>query len=192
MPTPKPLKRLTTSPHKVVKVPPHTRPQPPAFQPVPSVIANASPEANAARAAGAGGRQNLYVAAKDQEIWNRAEKLAQPESLSGLVTGLLRRFVEQREAAKDRIVVESEDRDGNTIRKAFKGRMLVSEFRGELYAAQGANGGLALWRDRRGEVRDFRTYESWEDAISEDGWAEDFLSAVSSALGEDYAEEIDL
>jgi hypothetical protein len=196
MPTPKPLKRLTASPHKVVKIPPHARPQPPAFQPIPSVIASASPEANASRVAAAGGRQNLYVAAKDQDTWNRAEKLAEPESLSSLVTGLLRRFVEQREAAKDRIVVEVEDPEGNVVRKAFKGRFLVSEFYGGLNAAQGAGGGIALWREHPGQgVHEFVPYRSWEDIVlnnRDDYWPADFLSAVSSAMGEEYAEEIEL
>ena len=179
---------------RTVNFPAHARPQVPAFQPVPSVIANASPEANASRAAAVSGRQNLYVAARDQDIWSRAEKLAQPESLSGLVTKLLRRFVEQREAAKERIVIQLRDREGNVFRKAFRGRMLVTKFfvnGAEYSAAQGANGGLALWLETAGHVRDFKTYGSWEETTA-DEWQPEFLSAISSALGEDYVEEIDL
>jgi hypothetical protein len=191
----KPLKQ--TTPVKVVKVRTHARLQPPAFQP----IATAQAEANAIRVAGAGGRQNLYVAAKDQEVWNRAEKLAEPESLSSLVTRLLRRYVNQLDLARNRIVVDIEDDDQRSVRKAFKGRYLVSEFksesaRGALYAAQGAKGGIAVWWERsEGDAaKTFITYEDFDElaAGDENEWPGDFISAVSAALGEDYAEEIDL
>jgi hypothetical protein len=149
-------------------------------------------------------RRNLYVREADREVWEKAERLA--GDLSPLVSSLLRRWVEQREAARDRIVVEVEDRDGNVTRKAFRGRMLVSEFRcadpegaGVVFsAAQGAQGGLAAWSAKKGQGERagcFFTYDSFEKMADDDwpeSWPEDFLSAVSSALGEDYAEEIDL
>lgn len=147
------------------------------------------------------GRRNLYVSAQDREIWERAEKLA-PESLSALVSELLRRYVAQREASRDRIVVDFEDQAGNRQRKAFKGRMLVSEFEsaepgvmaGTKYsAAQGANGGLAIWYESGGAGGrgDFSTYVSIEEARA-GSWPEDFIAAAAIALGEDYAEEIEL
>lgn len=189
--TPRPIKRM---PSTFVKKVPHARPAPPAFQPVPS----ATPEKVATRATEAGSRQNLYVAARDLETWNRAEKLAQPDSLSGLVTSLLRRFVLQREAANDRIVVVLMDRDGIVTRKAFKGRELLPGFRsartgGWYYAAQGSQGGIAAWwsRDERGPAGPFSTYADF-DELSSDEWPDDFLSAVSAALGEEFAEEIQL
>ncbi len=152
-------------------------------------------------------RRNLYVRDADLEVWRKAEELG--GDLSPLVSQLLRRYVDQREAAKDRIVVEIEDRDGNVTRKAFKGRMLIADFQTDnpesdlgtrFLAAQGQNGGLALWTARDDKAKSFLTYESFVDAEDEDfgspadgiGWPRDFLSAVSSALGEEYAEEIDL
>ena len=156
-------------------------------------------------------RRNLYVSDEDQSVWTRAEQLAQPQSLSALVTSLLRRYIEQRQAATDRIVVEIDDSNqAGTTRKAFRGRMLVRNFRsdetqimqGTLYfAAQGAKGGLALWDSDTldGPTAALQTYDSFEEAEAEDwdtgramGWPRDFLSAISSALGEEYAEEIDL
>jgi hypothetical protein len=107
-------------------------------------------------------------------------------------------LVEQREAAAGRIVLEMHDSGGNVVRTAFKGRMLVSDYGAGLNAAQGARGGIALWVDRPGQgvwIYEFATYESWEDVILKNGdgaWPADFLSAVSSAMGEEYAEEIDL
>jgi hypothetical protein len=193
---------------KDIKLPRHARLQPPAFQPTPSQIESAAPKSNAARVAAAGSRQNLYVAGKDQDVWNRAEKLGEPESMSSLVVRLLRRFVLQREAAQERIVVDVTDHDGNTMRKGFKGRMLVSGFqdsRGpagtQYHAAQGANGGLALWwTNRDDEARGFMTYESWDELVDridpDEGddamWSQELLSVISAALGEEYIEEIHL
>ena len=196
----KPIKRLPRSAFKDIKIPAYARPEPPAFQPVPSVIADAMAEANASRAAGAGGRQNLYVAARDQETWNQAEKLAEPDSLSSLVTRLLRRYVNQLQTSKNRIVVDIETDDRYSVRKAFTGRHLVSAFpSGEVpgwwYAAQGAKGGLAAWiaMSEGDPAKSFRTYEDFDEfAADTEAWPGDFISAVSAALGEDYAEEIDL
>jgi len=98
-------------------------------------------------------------------------------------------------------VVAAKDHEDNITRKAFKGRMLVSDYLSDdpaamsgtrYYAAQGAGGGLALWsQESDGYAGRFQTYGDLSVATSED-WPTDFLSAVSSALGEEYAEEIDL
>src|SRR5262245_49340404 len=145
-------------------------------------------------------RRNLYVRNEDLEVWEKAERMA--GDLSPLVSRLLRQYVEQREAATDRIVVEVEDREGNRSRKAFKGRMLVRGFQPdepgalagwEYFAAQGAKGGLALWaeKDLDGMTDSFHPYDSFAEAESA-GWPPSFLSAISSALGEEWVEEIDL
>jgi hypothetical protein len=147
---------------------------------------------------GIGRRRNVYLSAADRILWAEAEKLAEPQSMSGLVVALLRKFVEQRQASDERIVVEVTDADGNRVRKGFRGRMLVKNFAGRLNGAQGARGGLALWAvETDGQVRFFDTYASWEDLLEKDsqeeeGWGEGFLSAISSALGEAYVEDIEL
>jgi hypothetical protein len=149
--------------------------------------------------AAAGGRQNLYVAARDQEIWDWAERLAVPESLSSLVTRLLRRYVNQLQTAKDRIVVETQEYNEYPVRKAFTGRYLVRAFGSDQgtsswFAAQGAKGGLAVWLEtQRGEpAKLFRTYPDFEAFAADAPMPRDLVSAVSAALGDDFAEEIDL
>jgi len=196
MPTHKPLKRLPRSMVKVVKAPPGSAPVLPT---VPPQVDRARAEANAARVTAAGGRQNLYVAAKDQEVWERAEKLAAPESLSSLVTRLLRRHVNQLQLAKDRIVVDIEEFNDDTVRKAFTGRHLVSAFQSEQgtsfwFAAQGAKGGIAVWLETtEGDpAKLFRTYRDFDAFAADMPMPRDLVSAVSAAMGEEYAEEIEL
>lgn len=145
-------------------------------------------------------RKNIYVRDADLDVWERAERLAQ-EPISALVSRLLGNYVQQREAVTHRIVVAAKDQADNVTRKAFKGRMLVSDYVSgdppamahvRYHAAQGAGGSLALWyQESDGHAGRFRTYDDLSAAMSE-GWPTDFLSAASSALGEEYAEEIDL
>jgi hypothetical protein len=145
-------------------------------------------------------RKNIYVRDSDLETWERAEQLAS-EPISTLVTRLLSNYVQQREMPTERIIVAVSDHGGAIARKAFKGRMLVSNYstddpavRGtRFYAAQGAAGGLALWYQHRGDgyPGGFQTYGDLGDASGKE-WPPDFLSAVSLALSEGYSEEIDL
>ena len=144
-------------------------------------------------------RKNIYVRDSDLEVWDRAEQLAS-EPISALLASLLRNYVQQREMPTERIIVAVNDHDGATTRKAFRGRMLVSNYsaddptvrRTRFYAAQGATGGLALWYQHGdGYSGGFQTYADLGDATGKE-WPLDFLSAVSLALSEGYAEEIDL
>lgn len=144
-------------------------------------------------------RKNIYVRDADLEAWDRAEQLTS-EPISALVSRLLRNYVQQREMPTDRIIVAVNDHDGSIARKAFRGRMLVSNYSADdpavrgtrFYAAQGAAGGLALWyRHEDGYVGGFQTYGDLGEATGKE-WPLDFLSAVSLALSEGYAEEIEL
>lgn len=144
-------------------------------------------------------RKNIYVRDSDLEIWDRAEQLAS-EPISALLSSLLRNYVQQREMPTERIIVAVNDHDGAIARKAFRGRMLVSNYstddpavRGtRFYAAQGAAGGLALWYQHGdGYSGGFQSYAHLGDATGKE-WPLDFLSAVSLALSGGYAEEIDL
>jgi hypothetical protein len=144
-------------------------------------------------------RKNIYVRDADLEVWDQAEKLAS-EPISALVTRLLGNYVRQREMPTDRIIVTVNGHDGTTARKAFRGRMLVSNYSADdpavrgtrFYAAQGTAGGLALWYQHGdGYSGGFQTYGGLSDATGKE-WPLDFLSAVSLALSEGYAEEIDL
>jgi hypothetical protein len=149
-------------------------------------------------------RKNIYVRDADLAVWERAEQLAGAESISALISRLLGNYVTHRETVEGRIVVELQARDGNVTRKAFRGRWLVEHFESgdpaattatQYFAAQGERGGLALWRQSRdgdhADARSFSTYGSLGEAAGE-RWPQDFLSAVASALDEEYAEEIDL
>jgi hypothetical protein len=149
-------------------------------------------------------RKNIYVRDADLAVWERAEQLAGHEPTSALISRLLHNYVAQREIVEGRIVVELQDDDGNVTRKAFKGRWLVEHFQSgaptvmigtQYFAAQGERGGLALWHQGRNDdyadARSFSTYSSLSEAAG-DPWPQDFLSAVASALDEEYAEEIDL
>lgn len=145
-------------------------------------------------------RKNIYVRDSDLEIWERAEQLAS-EPISTLVTRLLSNYVQQREMPTERIIVAVNDHGGAIARKAFKGRMLVSNYSADdpavggtrFYAAEGAAGGLALWYQHRGDgyPGGFQTYGDLGDASGKE-WPPDFLSAVSLALSDGYSEEIDL
>ena len=148
-------------------------------------------------------RKNIYVRDADLAVWERAEQLAGAEPVSALISRLLDNYVTQREAVEGRIVVELQDRDGNVTRKAFRGRWLVEHFESgdpavmigtQYFAAQGERGGLALWQQGRNDdyadARSFSTYGSLSEAAGHG--PQDFLSAVASALDEEYAEEIDL
>jgi hypothetical protein len=144
-------------------------------------------------------RKNIYVRDSDLEVWDRAEQLAS-EPISALLSRLLSNYVQQREMPTERIIVAINDRDGTIARKVFKGRMLVSNYSADdpamrgtrFYAAQGVAGRLALWYQHGdGRAGGFQTYGDLGDATGKE-WPLDFLSAVSSALSEGYAEEIDL
>jgi hypothetical protein len=162
-------------------------PQPPPAEPLPTDDARPT------------NRKNIYVRDADLEVWNRAEQLA-GEPISTLVTRLLSNYVHQREMPTERIIVAVNGHDGTIARKAFRGHMLVSNYSADdlavrgtrFYAAQGAAGGLALWYQHGdGYSGGFQTYGDLGDTTGKE-WPPDFLSAVSLALSEGYAEEIDL
>lgn len=149
-------------------------------------------------------RKNIYVRDADLAVWERAEQLAGTEPISALISRLLDSYVTQRGTVEGRIVVELQDHGGNVTRKAFRGRWLVERYESgdpavtiatQYFAAQGERGGLALWQQGRdddyADARSFSTYSSLSEAADE-RWPQDFLSAVASALDEEYAEEIDL
>src|SRR6516225_3712945 len=81
-------------------------------------------------------RKNIYVRDADLEVWDQAEKLAS-EPISALVTRLLSNYVQQREMPTDRIIVAVNDHDGTIARKAFRGRMLVSNYSADNPAVRG-------------------------------------------------------
>ena len=74
------------------------------------------------------GRKNVYIKAEDAEIWERAESLA-GESLSQLLSDLLRRYVADRENQSDgfeRIIVEAwGEKKGQVRLVTFYGRWLT-------------------------------------------------------------------
>ena len=71
--------------------------------------------------------KTLYVRAEDSAVWSNAEELAGRQSISALVTDLLRRWVEQQEHGLRRVEVEVDDDYGRgSLKKAFQGRLLAT------------------------------------------------------------------
>lgn len=74
------------------------------------------------------GRKNIYIKAEDAEIWERAERLA-GESLSQLISDLLRRYVADRASQGEgfpRIIVEAWGEKREQVRLVtFYGRWLT-------------------------------------------------------------------
>lgn len=67
--------------------------------------------------------KTLYIKADDVPVWEEAELLAGRQSLSGIVTELLRGWVKER----SRVVLEIDEHDRRGRRKvAFRGRRLTS------------------------------------------------------------------
>lgn len=161
--------------------------------------------------------KNVYVKEEDLEMWQRAEKLA-PDSVSALVSRLLREWVENREKTVDpqgmgRIVVSHHlDDDGTVVKKAFRGRMLLSDFASDYpgdawqfvggrfcnhntwFAAATASGSYVVWTvDDQGNREHFETYDSIDDMEDEGREVpSDVIAAIASAAGEEYVQELDI
>src|SRR5262245_33329451 len=76
-------------------------------------------------------RRSVYVRAEDQAIWDEAERLAQVrgDSLSPLIAQALREYVAQHRVDPgqlQRIEVDTWNRDGQLVRRAFRGRWLIN------------------------------------------------------------------
>lgn len=93
----------------------------------------------------------------------------------------------------NRIVVSGTDKNGNVTRKAFTGRVIVESFRSNnrtsFQAAVTQKNAIVVWANEPASY--FEVFESF-DHLAASGCPADFISAVASATGETYAEELDI
>jgi hypothetical protein len=157
-------------------------------------------------------RRNVYIRNEDEDVWERAEKLAGEASMSRVITEALRTYVGSREGnPMQRLVVTYEDRDGGTHNKAFVGRWLIApaqEYRSQHEAdelgsgtqvmggttfavAETAKGNIVVWVDAVRNNPSYSVFESFDDAEA-GGVPGDVIAAAASAAGIERAEFLDI
>ena len=132
--------------------------------------------------------RTLYVRAEDLRVWERAEELAGQQSLSNLITDLLRDWVEARGVG--RVVVEVDDVHGSgRHRQAFQGRRLTTvpgPAGIEWTVYQTARGQLALYDGRA--LLPYRDLQHLRANVRH----HEILANVQEALKREHVEELDI
>lgn len=152
--------------------------------------------------------KTVYVRQGDEEVWEKAEKLA-GGSVSSLISEALRRYVEeaeQKEQGMEAIEVEFWGPEEVPYRAEFVGRWLLwpdeAETRtGEPGYDAGAFYGVAL--TQRGNIAVYTrhvnegfaprldTYRSFKEAESA-GVPGDILATAAAEMGADYVQRLDI
>lgn len=153
-------------------------------------------------------RRTLYVREEDQVIWQKAEALADTESLSALVTEALRRFVlaKEQESGKSpyeriELTVSSIDPETNGVSDertvAFTGRKLVSH--GWYTVYETAKHQLLIYGvDESNGSSFYNVHKTFDDAAAarnhndEPLYPPDLLAAGAEQLGWKWVEELDV
>lgn len=136
--------------------------------------------------------KTLYVRAEDSAVWSRAEELAGRQSISALVTDLLRQWVEQEEHGLRRVEVEVDDDYGRgSHKKAFQGRLLstvpVPNRPGvEWTVYVTAKDQLALYGDRMLSV--YTDVTELQRNLPQP----EIVARIKEALTREYVEELDI
>jgi hypothetical protein len=154
-------------------------------------------------------RKTIYVRDEDEEVWKKAEQLAEQlagSSLSRLIVDALRREVVRLEAVKEvkdgfeRILIEYRNEPHGPLKKvAFNGKWLARE---EQYDTEG----IALTekgqffhysRDFQTELGQYRIFQSFNDLAvyandEENQVNTDLIAEAAEAIGEDYVEFLDI
>lgn len=132
--------------------------------------------------------KTLYVKAEDLPVWEKAEELAGRQSMSALVTDLLRNWVE--EQGRNRVVLEVDDDDGRGRHKvAFYGRQLLvfeNAVGNQRLVYQTAKGRLAIYD---GNV--LRDYDDIQ-AVERNHRGLGLTYQIAEALKREYIEERDI
>ncbi len=152
-------------------------------------------------------RRTLYVRDEDQAIWQKAEALADQDSVSALVTEALRRFILAKEQETgmspfERIelsvaAVNSDDAIIGDRQVAFTGRELVNEWPWQVYET--AKHQLLFYTIDS----DYGFYEVYKNVAAaaearnprdEDApmYPSELLAAVAESLGQEWVEELDV
>jgi len=149
--------------------------------------------------------KTIYIREGDKELWEEAERLA-GDSFSAFLTERVREYVEERKERvpgdSERIILELEDREGRPLKKAFRGRWLVSpneelrtgDFVSDCYAvaiSENDNFVVYTWNINGACPPRYEVFSSFED-MEEDDLPPDIVAAVAAELGLDYVEELDI
>ncbi len=158
-------------------------------------------------------RRTVYVRAEDQAVWDQAEQLAQArgDSLSPLIAQALREYVAQHRVQSDqvqRIEVDTWNRDGQLVRRAFRGRWLIdpdeayrSEYEGHdgrmaglCYAvAQTEKGRFVAYTVHKNDPERWHWFEVFESLSDMEGKLPgDVLSQLASSLTGDRVATVEL
>jgi hypothetical protein len=155
------------------------------------------------------GRRNIYVRDEDEDVWERAEKLAGGAPMSRLITEALRAYVSGREGTPmQRLTVETIS-GGEELTKAFIGRWLIdpteayrSEHEGDatletqvragttFAVAETAKGNIVVYVAASGRP-EFDVYSDFDQA-EERGVPGDVLTLAAKRAGIQRAELLDI
>jgi hypothetical protein len=156
------------------------------------------------------GRRNIYVRDEDEDVWERAEKLAGEEPMSRLITEALRAYVSGREGTPmQRLTVETIS-GGEELTKAFIGRWLIdpteayrSEHEGDatletqvragttFAIAETAKGNIVVYLDAASGRPEFDVFADFDQA-EERGVPGDVLTLAAKRAGIERAELLDI
>lgn len=156
------------------------------------------------------GRRNVYVRDEDEDVWERAEKLAGEAPMSRIITDALRAYVSGREGAPMQRQVVATMRGGEKITKAFIGRWLIepdeayrSEHEGDakletqvragttFAVGETAKGNIVVYVDAERLEAEFDVYEDY-DTAEERGVPGDVLALAAKRAGIERAELLDI
>jgi hypothetical protein len=156
------------------------------------------------------GRRNVYVREDDEDVWERAEKLAGEAPMSRIITDALRAYVSGREGAPmQRLTIETMH-GGEVLAKAFIGRWLIgpdeayrSEHEGDIRLetkvragttfaiGETAKGNIVVYVDADRAEAEFDVYEDFDQA-EERGVPGDVLTLAAKRAGVERAELLDI
>ena len=152
-------------------------------------------------------RKNIYVRDEDQDVWERAEKLADGDSISAIVTEALRQFVLHREQSsgtglyeRQELEIASVDQRLNAIdgeRKiAFQGRLLVSDDLYDVYETA-KHQLLFYWVDSGYGF--YKVYPSISSASADTDprtgkkrYSGELMTDIADELEQEWIEELDI
>ena len=135
--------------------------------------------------------KTLYVKADDLPVWEEAEELAGRQSMSALVTDLLREWVDQEKRGSHRIVLDVQEAFGMTRqKKAFQGRIVTTISPGpsgtDWTVYETSKGALVLF-----DGFTLAIYSGF-DHMRRDLPQPEVLAQIRKALDRDYVEELDI
>jgi hypothetical protein len=156
------------------------------------------------------GRRNVYIRDEDEDVWERAEKLAGEAPMSRVITEALRAYVSGREGSPmQRLTLETLN-GGEALTKAFIGRWLIdpteayrSEHEGDadlgtqvhagttFAVAETAKGNIVVYVDAESGLPEFDVYSDFDQA-EERGVPGDVLTLAAKRAGIERAELLDI